>query len=242
VNSAPRAITLDLDDTLWPIWPVIERAEQSLQAWLAEHCPRTCERFPIMAMRALRERVAHERRDLAHDYTAQRKLSLRIALAESGDDASLAEPAFEVFIRERNQVELYPDVPEALARLARRVPVAALTNGNADLGLIGLGHHFRFNLAARDHGEAKPEPGIFLAACERLSLPPEAVLHVGDHPEFDVFGAHRAGMQACWVNRDGAAWTATDHHPHVEVATLTELADWLDRFDTAPEPPEHARA
>ena len=29
-----RAITLDLDDTLWPIWPTIARAERQLQDWL----------------------------------------------------------------------------------------------------------------------------------------------------------------------------------------------------------------
>jgi len=39
MNSSPiRAITLDLDDTLWPIWPVIERAEQALHEWLEAHC------------------------------------------------------------------------------------------------------------------------------------------------------------------------------------------------------------
>ena len=36
-----KAITLDLDDTLWPIWPMIERAEKRLHAWLAEHAPAT---------------------------------------------------------------------------------------------------------------------------------------------------------------------------------------------------------
>ena len=30
-----KAITLDLDDTLWPIWPAIERAEAALSEWLA---------------------------------------------------------------------------------------------------------------------------------------------------------------------------------------------------------------
>lgn len=242
MNTLPRAITLDLDDTLWPIWPVIERAERDLHAWLSEHCPRTHARFDIEAMRGLRERIAHERRDLAHDYTEQRRLTLRMALAECGDDVGLVDAAFEVFIRARNEVELFPDVPEALARLARRVPVAGLTNGNADLSLIGLDHHFQFNLAARAHGEAKPEPGIFLAACKRLQLPPEAVLHVGDHPEFDVFGAHRAGLQTCWLNRKGERWTATDHHPHVEVTTLAELADWLDARHESQEPPRHAHA
>ncbi|MDB5930798.1 MAG: HAD-superfamily hydrolase subfamily variant 3, partial [Polaromonas sp.] len=34
-----KAVTLDLDDTLWPIWPTIERAEKALNGWLAAHAP-----------------------------------------------------------------------------------------------------------------------------------------------------------------------------------------------------------
>ena len=34
-----RAITLDLDDTLWPVWPTIERAEGALAGWLAGSLP-----------------------------------------------------------------------------------------------------------------------------------------------------------------------------------------------------------
>ena len=52
--AAPRAISLDLDDTLWPIWPVIEKAEQALHDFLCERCPKTAAAFPIVAMRALR--------------------------------------------------------------------------------------------------------------------------------------------------------------------------------------------
>ncbi|HNJ46754.1 MAG TPA: HAD family hydrolase, partial [Ottowia sp.] len=36
-----RAITLDLDDTLWPVWPTIARAEDALRAWLHTRAPRT---------------------------------------------------------------------------------------------------------------------------------------------------------------------------------------------------------
>ena len=48
-----KAITLDLDDTLWPIWPTIERAEKALHDWLAEHAPMAAALFANPA--ALRE-------------------------------------------------------------------------------------------------------------------------------------------------------------------------------------------
>ena len=49
------AITLDLDDTLWPFAPIGMRVEQVLHDWLATHCPRTAERFPAPRMRDLRD-------------------------------------------------------------------------------------------------------------------------------------------------------------------------------------------
>ena len=71
-----RAITLDLDDTLWPFAPVGARVEQVQHTWLLQHCPRTAARFPIDAMRALREQVNSERPDLAHDFSQLRKLDI----------------------------------------------------------------------------------------------------------------------------------------------------------------------
>ncbi len=45
-----RTITLDLDDTLWAIGPVIRRAERELSAWLAENYPRIPEMFDTDAV------------------------------------------------------------------------------------------------------------------------------------------------------------------------------------------------
>ena len=39
--SKIQAITLDLDDTLWPVWPTIQHAEQTLHDWLLVHAPQT---------------------------------------------------------------------------------------------------------------------------------------------------------------------------------------------------------
>ncbi|MBB1087117.1 HAD-IA family hydrolase [Lysobacter sp. SG-8] len=223
-----RAITLDLDDTLWPFAPIGARVERTLDDWLRRHCPRTADRFPIPAMRALREQVFAEHPDLAHDFSQLRRLSLVRAMQASGDDIAHADAAFEVFHAERNRVEFYPDTEAALVRLAARRPLAALSNGNADLATIGIDRLFAFQLGAREHGAAKPHPGIFHAACERLGCAPGDVLHVGDHPEMDVAGAHRAGMRSAWLNRTDAAWDRTDLRPDLEFSSLAALADWLD--------------
>jgi len=228
-----HAITLDLDDTIWPIGPVIGRAEIALGAWLGENAPRTAERWPLAAMRALRDEVAAEHPQLAHDFTRQRMIALERMLHSAGDDIALAAPAFDAFFAARCEVVHYDDSLPALERMAARAPLAALSNGNADLHRIGLMHVFRFQLGAREHGAAKPAASIFHAACEQLGCAPSQVLHVGDDVEMDVRGAQQAGLRSCWINRpgpDGAAraWPHPDAPPDLELSSLGALADWLD--------------
>lgn len=237
-----HAITLDLDDTVWPIAPVIVRAEAALTQWLRDHAPRTAAHWSDEARHALRERVAAQRPDLAHDFTTQRRLTLAQMLREAGDDPALAEPAFAAFFAARCAVQHYDDSLDALDRLATRVPLAALSNGNACLRTIGLMHVFRFQLGAREHGAAKPAASIFHAACEQLGCEPTQVLHVGDDVEMDVLGAQRAGLRSCWINRpgpDGAAraWPHPDAPPDLELPGLGALADWLDATHFPPRIP-----
>lgn len=234
MNFTIRAITLDLDDTVWPFAPIGARIEQVLDDWLRIHSPRTAERFPIAAMRALREQVFDAHPHLLHDMGALRRLTLERAFIESDTDPALTDAAYDVFYAERNRVECYPDALDALARISAKLPLAALSNGNADLVAIGLDHHFAFQLGAREHGAAKPDPGIFLAACERLGCAPENVLHVGDHIEMDVLGAARAGLRTAWVHRDDAHhphWPHDDIRPDLIVSDLAALADHLDAMD-----------
>jgi len=237
MQSVPRAITLDLDDTLWPIAPVIERAEVALHEWMLAHAPNTAARYPVVEMRALRDAVAQANPQLAHDFTAQRKLSLAHALTEGGHDPDLAEAAFTAFHVARNRVDLYPDVAHALTRLAAHAPLAALTNGNADLVQIGLHQCFVFALGAREHGIGKPDVGIFHAACTRLGIAPHDTLHVGDDPDLDIVGAARAGLRTCWINRRNETWMHAELRPDLVFQDLGALADWLDARQAEYAPP-----
>lgn len=197
-----RAITLDLDDTLWPFAPVAERIEAALAAWLAERAPGTAARFDVVATRAAVDEVRRVRGDIAHDLGASRREALRRLLAAGGDDPALADEAFAVTMEARQRVDLYPDVAPALDRLAARVPLVAVTNGNADLERTGVAGWFSGHLASADVGVGKPAPRIFHAACAELRLAPEEVLHAGDDLATDVEGALGAGMAAAWVHRE----------------------------------------
>lgn len=218
-----RAITIDLDDTLWPIWPTIERAEQVLLEWLAQHAPAAAALFSdAAALREIRGEMTTSRPDLKHDMSALRRESIRLALHRAGEDTALADPAFEAFFAERQRVTLFEDALPALEYLARRFPVVALSNGNADLHRIGLAHFFRASVCAREFGVGKPDPRIFHAAAGAVDTMPEHVLHIGDDSTLDVLGALNAGMQAAWLNRSDALWPH-DEEPHVTLTHLGEL-------------------
>ena len=224
-----QALTLDLDDTLWPVWPTLQRAEAAQQAWLRDRAPATLQMHDAAALRGLREAVLRERPDLAHDLGALRRETLLRALVAAGDDPALAQPAFEVFFAERQKVDLYEDVLPALARLAARWPVVALSNGNADVHRVpGLGRHFHAALSAADLGVGKPSPLAFAEACRRAGAEPAHTLHIGDDAALDVDGALDAGLQAAWVRRITLPGSGPPRgRPQHVVATLQELADRL---------------
>lgn len=226
--SRIRAITLDLDDTLWPVWPTIDRAEAVLQAWLCTHAPATGARCSDKTvLRDVRAQLNATRPDLAHDLSALRLEALRLVLQQSGDDPALAGPAFEAFFAERQRVELFSDALPALAYLSSRFPVVALTNGNADVQRVGIGAHFKASVSARELGVGKPDPRIFHAAAEVAGVDSSAVLHIGDDAHLDGVGALNAGMQVAWINREGAPWTHAPLRPHATVSDLLVLCRQL---------------
>lgn len=225
-----RAVSLDLDDTLWPIMPVMLRVERCVDDWLHAECPQVAERWPIESLRSLRDEIAAANPHLSHDFTAQRKLTLSHMFTPFGMGEDWVERAYGVYERERNLVECYADAEAALEQLAQRLPLVAISNGNADLGRMALGKHFSFQVAAREFGRAKPDPSIFQHACERLGLPADEVLHVGDDPELDVAGARDAGLRTAWINRTGS--TRNDVNADVEVNELHALVAWLDALPT----------
>lgn len=227
-----RAISIDLDDTLWPIWPCIERAEKVLHEWLVANAPLTAALFAdAEALRGIRRHMTEQRPDLKHDLSALRRESIRLALERAGEDTLLAEHAFDVFFAERQNVTLFEDALPALEFLSARFPVVSLSNGNADLVRIGIGHHFRGAISARVFGVPKPDPRIFLAAAEAVGVRPEEVLHVGDDVLLDVLGAKAAGMQAAWINRGEVLWPGDDQRPDVECFNLSELCALLRAED-----------
>jgi len=222
-----RAITLDLDDTLWEIHPVIKRAEQHLYAWLGKHYPRITDMYEPDDLRAIRSQVIDEFAAQSHDLTFLRRTVLgRIGIA-AGYGTDFIDAAFDVFDEVRNDVEIFPEVVPALEALGERFQIIAVTNGNANLESIGIRHLFHGVVTATMAGAAKPAQQVFDMAVAVGGAKKEQTLHVGDHPLYDVDGARSAGLCTAWVNRMASTWPGEFEAADIEVAHVGELSELL---------------
>lgn len=224
-----RAITLDLDDTLWPCEPTFRRAERLTHEWLAARAPEVAAAWSIERLRERRFAIHAARPELRFDFVTLRRLALQEAFRDTGADdaqsASIIEGVIDVYTTARNEVELYPEVRGCLERLSTRYRIASLSNGNACLIRVGLDHLFHTAVAAHTHGTGKPDPAVFHMACRELGCEPDEVVHVGDDIELDIGGARAAGVRAVWLNRTNQSWPGDD--APVTVPNLEAFEHWL---------------
>jgi len=224
-----KAITFDLDDTLYDNHPVIRKTTAESHRFLQAYHPALHD-FSLEAYQQLRDRLLAQEPDIYHDVTEWRRRTVEQAMLDVGlspaEAQEGADKVMAVFAHWRSQVNVAPETHVALAALAERVPLVAITNGNAEPHLFGLDSYFQFVLRAGPHGRAKPYQDMYHLAAQRLDLPLENILHVGDDLTTDVAGALRCGMQACWINlREGNLMQIDDARllPHVEITQLASL-------------------
>lgn len=221
-----RAVLFDLDDTLWPIVPVIRRAEQLLHAWLEQHVPAVTRQWSIESLRERRMRLMSENPAYQIDLWALRHAGLTEAFIATGADHRLVDHAMDIFQAARNEVTLFDDVLPGLQRLQRTMQLGSISNGFADLDAIGLAPQFAVSLSAHGFGRAKPDPAIFLAACDALGVRPSEAVYAGDDLQLDVVAAQNAGMRGVWINRFGRA-LPDGIRPDAICTDLVALEHWL---------------
>ncbi|MCZ4059627.1 5-amino-6-(5-phospho-D-ribitylamino)uracil phosphatase YigB [Pantoea sp. LMR881] len=230
---AIKAITFDLDDTLYDNYPVIRKTTAESHAALQAYHP-SLRDFTPEAYQLLRDELLLREPDIGHDVSEWRRRSVELAMLNAGLSAAEAltgaAQVMEVFHQWRSQVDMPEETHQTLKILAEKVPLVAITNGNAQPEKLGIADYFQFALRAGPDGRAKPWMDMYHVAAERLNIEPQHILHVGDDLTSDVAGSLRCGMQACWINlRQGNLMHINDARllPHVEISRLASLTSLL---------------
>ncbi|MEA3365550.1 MAG: HAD family hydrolase [Candidatus Hydrogenedentes bacterium] len=130
---------------------------------------------------------------------------------------------------------IYGFVRAALERLREmgfRMGVVSnsLMRGDAmrkNFACAGIVEYFDAVVFSAEAGVNKPDPRIFEMALDMMDTPPERAWFVGDKPERDVLGAHRAGMTAVLVDSKHVArmHDSPEHMPDARIRDISELPE-----------------
>ncbi len=231
--TAVKAITFDLDDTLYDNGPIIRAAEKALDLHLKTYHPQTAE-LDRQDWSNIKKKLIQGNPALASDMGELRMQSLLTALAEelpSNQLETAAKACFDLFYHKRSDFELDKNIHSCLQKLSATVPLVAITNGNVDPDKIGIAGYFQHFFHANIELPMKPAPALFEAAIAKLGIEPREILHVGDNLIKDVQGALDAGMQTAWYAHNRGMIMRQEKAtllPHIELATLEELLLLVD--------------
>lgn len=231
--SMLKLITLDLDNTLWNVTPTLINAEKILARWINDQLPQAMKFYEKDNLLSLRRQFCLENPEQKKFPTNIRKYVLEKCFLQAGEEdqqaKEYAEKAFSVFIKERNAVTLFPETLSILQHLSNQFPIIALTNGNADLNIIGIDHYFTAHFSAESTGKAKPDTTMFEEALRTVDCSPEETLHIGDHPKEDIEAASAMGLHTIWFN-ENKKHQSTSCRPTVEIHSLSQLINEVDKI------------
>ncbi|MFQ3248423.1 HAD-IA family hydrolase [Glaciecola sp.] len=228
-----KAMTFDLDDTLYDNWPYIIEAEKGLLNFIAKEYPDsshlTKDDWQQYKRSALRDDP-----ELFSDMGDLRRVVLSKGLEEAGYRGQALERAvqtcFDWFYFERSNFKVGDAECQLLAKLSEQIPLIAITNGNVNTQQIGIDGYFQKVLKASRQSPMKPSPHMFDEAAKLLSIERASILHVGDHLIKDVWGACNAGFSSAWHACDRPMKLRNETVqvlPNVEIKHLNELLAFI---------------
>ena len=248
-----KAITFDLDDTLWDNHGVMARTEEGHYRWLLEALEawRAARQEPALAITPegggldylqRRQHLAKQVPERRGDFTWLRLRALEAQLEAAGLPRSAAflwaAAAMNEFHRLRVQVTPHPEAAGLLAVLTERYQLAAITNGNIHLARQPLAAYFPVAIAAGELLAPKPDPMPFLTALSRLNVAPEHAMHVGDSWQEDILPAQQLGMHAVWISERDDRTLPPRVHRIAHVKDLPRVLETLEK--EALEPQHHS--
>ena len=226
-----KAMTFDLDDTLYNNEPVIRHAEAVLQEHIGQYHPKAARLTSAHWQQLKRDAIAANPA-YSSDMGQLRRAILTAALSNdiSNKDRpaldSAVQACFECFYNARSAFSLADDVHDTLFTLSQNMPLVGITNGNVNAEKIGIAPYFEKILHASTTRPMKPSAAMFNEAASIIDENPKHILHVGDNIIKDVYGAINAGFQSAWFacNREmHLSREPVSVLPHVALASVNEL-------------------
>jgi len=142
------------------------------------------------------------------------------------DDAALHERLMTLYL----SLNVYPEVPETLARLkAGGMKLAILSNGTpamlaAAATNSGIADVLDAVLSVEEVGVYKPHPSVYGLASDRLQLAPVRICFLSSNG-WDAYAGKAFGFRALWCNRFRQAPERLPGTPDAQIDTLAELPD-----------------
>lgn len=221
-DPAPRAVLLDLDDTLCDYTTARNdrlRIAFAGATGLPEHAPELD--ALIDASLAIQSHGADHFRDL---------------LAQHGyGNNDRADAAASWYRTNRFYgLELFPDSRDVLEQLRRgpegagNRPLGIITNGPAEVqrakvDLLQIRPLVDFVIISGEFGADKPDPSIYAAALKKAGSSAGDTVFVGDSVHHDMAGAHASGLRSVWINRHGGKWMMPWRAPDRQIRYIGEL-------------------
>jgi putative hydrolase of the HAD superfamily len=208
-----KALLLDLDDTLLDYSGGAERcwaeacaaeASELDQARLVEALIASRRWFWDDPVRHRQERV-----NMLRAWTRIATDALARYGAPSPELGAALAASFSA--RRRSMMALFPETLACLGTLrAQGLPLGLVTNGDAreqrwKIERCALAPFFGAIVIEGEVGAGKPDAIVYETALKALGVDPGPdVWMVGDHLDFDVAGAQRAGLHGVWIDRGGS--------------------------------------
>lgn len=195
MSADVRAVTVDLDDTLFPQKQWLDGAWETVAARAGS--------LGLDGSQLLSALVA-----VAAEGSDRGRIIDRALLRVGVDPGPYVDTLVDAFLGHApERLRPYPGSRPALARLRATVRVVLLTDGDprvqrAKLAALRLDRALDGVVVSDELGGRsvrKPSPVPFLAALDLLQLPANRVVHIGDRPAKDVAGAQGVGMRCVRV-------------------------------------------
>jgi len=230
-----KAIFFDLDGTLTDYEASVDYAMARLWERIKHVCPLPLEDFLSAQWEFLEDLEEREYRgEIPRKLLKDRGLrmeeffrSLEPALLDH-----LPDIGEQYTCLRRERIQLFPDTEATLAALSKGYALGVITEGTGpnqrgQIKKTGIGHYFEHVVISDEVGLHKPEPAIFLKACEMASVRPEEAALIGDRVDWDILPAQKAGMLTVLSKQQKHYGLRTNHgvEPDYTITRFDELTD-----------------